>query len=270
MLSAHTSRYAPVEGLGIEAVSVRATTTVPRIRKAQTRLIDHLQVQFERFVGSNPQLRATLRGLEELGASYHAYGGWVRDHLAQSIHGGDGQAGAKDIDLVVEHLGGDRLGSLIAPPYRMTIFGGYACDGGPWPFDIWALGDTFLIRKFGLPVHLSTLLQVTDFNINAVVFSPATSRRDPALLDGGAMKALRSKVIDFRCEVLPFPLLQAARLLIYGAKLGFDFSDEVAKFIREVVQVPENCWSVEQGILRHAPHYASAALLRLHKLTAAQ
>jgi hypothetical protein len=114
------------------------------------------------------------------------------------------------------------------------------------------------------------LLRVTDFNINSAIFSPATARSSPSLIDGGCLTALKLRTIDFQCEVVPFPVLQAARLLIYGTKLKFQFSDRISRFIRKVAGVPENHLSIEQGIRSHAPHHARSALLLLRQMKAAQ
>ncbi len=267
MLSAKTSEFPTVEGLGIDAVRVDATNVIPSEWYMRKPLVEHLQTQFEKFVASNEQLRATVRTLDSLDAPYYAYGGWVRDHLTSIPYVENEAIAAKDIDLVVEKVSGEQLGLLINPPYRRTIFGGYACDSGAKPFDIWALNDTFLIRGLRLSGDLPTLLRVTDFNINAVIFSPANARRGPRLLDGGCLKALELRTIDFQGEVVPFPVLQAARLLIYGTKLRFSFSERVSRFIRNVAETSENRRTIQDGVLSHAPRYAKDAISLLQKMT---
>jgi hypothetical protein len=260
------------EGLGVDAIRLNRVPVPISIALLGTEfnlVVDRLQASFERFVASNEQLAALLHRLDNVGASYSAYGGWVRDHVASAYRSPTDALDAKDIDLIVEDIDGRELGRLIEPPYRMTIFGGYAFETGNRPFDIWALSDTFLIRQLNLLSKLSTLLQVTDFNINAIVFSPAVGSRPATVMDGGSLSALRDRSIDFQCEILPFPVLQVARLLIYGSKLDFGFSDLVVRFILSVALQPDRRRSIEEGLRKHAPRYAKGALYLLNALVSA-
>ncbi len=218
----------------------------------------HIEECFRRLLINSQAIRALVRELNGIGADFMVYGGWVRDQIARRI-GGSRAPKSKDIDIVVRGLALSHLRLLMRTPCRDTIFGGIACESGDFPFDIWPIQETYLIDKLGYPPTPKSLLRVTDFTINAILFSPATPRTDPALIDGGCIRSLQERTIDFKCDLLPFPTIQAARLLAYSVKLDLKFSSGVTRFLTMHLSVPANREAVREGLQKFYPQVVRRA-----------
>jgi len=232
--------------------------TLPTIRRFEgTSETRHLQERFARLAANSPAIEGLLRRIGDRGGSVFAYGGWVRDALSSIDRSRELEP--RDIDFVVEGLDWKALRELLNEPFRETIFGGFACEWSGFPFDIWPLQDTFLIHELALPPTLASLLQVTDFTINALIFAPAAINRKPFLLEAGSLEALRARTIDFQCAHLPFPTIQIGRLLLYASKLGFTFGSDVTSFLARELSNPVTRGIVVEALRHHPTAFTGAA-----------
>ena len=227
--------------------------------------VQTLQSSFDRLLADDEVVCDLVRKLKDGGYGAVIFGGWARDILASEISG-TVVAKARDIDFVTSGLNTEELHALVAEGCR-NLFGGLTSKSRTTALDIWPVQETFLIERDGLPPEFDTLPKVADFNINAVIFKPFPLWREPRLVDGGCLGACRARTIGFQYDVIPFPLIQVARLAIYAAKLGFTFDSDVVGFIRRFCDTTEAFARVRTGIRDNCPaQTASHALEILQKV----
>lgn len=223
-----------------ETLSVHGTLNRAKVYKG-TAEVNKADKMFSSALRKSEQLAELTSKFHNTNITYCVFGGWLRDTLATEIP-------ARDIDIVASNV---ELDDLLAEfPYktRPTIFGGIESSVGPIPFDIWPLQDTFLIRKLSLPVSFESLLRTADFNINSALYFPSQQGDSSFILDGGMINSLHEGIIRFNSEYLVFPIVQAARLAAYAAKLDFDFDKETRHFMREIISHDEKRKQVVEGL----------------------
>ncbi|WP_417672403.1 hypothetical protein [Roseibium sp.] len=226
-------------------LNVHGNSTPAKVWKG-TKEVAKADRKFSSLMEKSEDLSNLITKLDRGNFTYCIFGGWLRDTLA-------GHITARDIDLVVSGIEVDDLRQFISCETKATIFGGIMGKSETTPFDIWPLGDTFLIRKLSLPASFQTLLQTTDFNINAGLYFPSQRGALPYILDGGMGEALRNRIIRFNSEHLVLPVVQTARLLAYAAKLDFSFDRHTYNFVKEVIQNHKNQRDVIEGLRSFQP-----------------
>jgi hypothetical protein len=211
-----------------------------------------LQEKFDLLMREDGMLAKLILKLRDIPCSSAVFGGWVRDHVANLLTDRKARA-PRDIDIVVSGIGSGELRSRLGSTAIPTLFGGFTIETDSTSLDIWPLGETFLIVRHRLPVAFELLPIVADFNINAIVFKPAQIWIKPSLLDDGCIAGLRASLIDFQYDWIPFPTLQAARIVIYCAKLGLSMSDDVKTFLSNELVDQGKFASVIEGVLTFCP-----------------
>jgi len=218
----------------------------------------HLQRQFDALVATRKGFRTIVDCLRGAGLGAAVVGGWARDLLMGRT--------AHDIDMVVFGPGSRQLEKILPPASRRTAFGGVAFDYGDVEIDLWSLESTYLIRRFDLDATLETLMQVIDFNINTVLFSPSQLAPDSKAMQAGALEAFERREIDFHCGVLPLPVAQVSRLAYFSAKLEFALAPRVRQFMREQCVERSLQAEVEANLRQYCPvQYLDATLEILHE-----
>lgn len=229
----------PVPIPGMDALSVH------RVREGEARHAVLLQKSFDAHCNEFSQLDQIVSQLQRGGALFGVIGGWARDTIAGRK--------PRDIDLVVVGADSDALERMLPPASRRTALGGFSFEYEGLDIDLWSLQDTYLIRHLGLQPSLLTLMQVIDFNVNAIHFTPAQFARKPSLLDGGMSGSLGTREIDFNCGLLPLPIAQVSRLAYFSAKLGFTLSPRVRMFMHEQCVVRGLRREVEANLAQYCP-----------------
>lgn len=149
---------------------------------------------------------------------------------------------------------------MLPDDIRPTLFGGIQSNEPPIPFDIWPLHKTFLVERLKLEPTFESLLQTADFNINAGLYFPPQGAAPSMILDAGMYSALATREISFNARILPFPVLQCARLAAYAAKLRFEFSQSVLDFMSSVLADQQRKVEVIDGLVRYQPLVADRAI----------
>lgn len=234
----------------VEVVPVDGHWRAPRIIR-DSPLTHAVERRFKDVLKYSNRLRVLVQHLDENGAEYCVYGGWLRDNLSSQITELD--SFPRDIDIVERGLEVEQLLSYLPSDVSRTIFGGVHSREGGLPFDVWPLHETFLIKRLCLPPTFENLLHSTDFNINAGVFFPKSRLREAELIDGGMLDAIRDRVLAFNANLLPFPVIQCARLAAYAGKLSLTLTPAVQAFMSEIVADARNYQQVLLGLSEYYP-----------------
>ena len=215
----------------IETQRVSESHTAPKVYASTTEVI-LADRAFSSVLKKSKRLADLVALLDTSNVHFCVFGGWLRDTLSGQVLE---MSFPRDIDLVAAGIELDQLLAAMPPDTCPTIFGGLHSSKGPIPFDVWPLHDTFLIRKLALPINFESLLQTTDFNINSALYFPAQQTKPSSILDAGMANSLREKMICFNAGHLVYPIVQAARLAAYAAKLNFGFDKNTRAFICDVL-----------------------------------
>jgi hypothetical protein len=220
-----------------------------------------LQHKFDELLRRDAYVRAIVGRLRAASVRAAIFGGWVRDHLTREL--GNAQASEpRDIDLVICDLTSSALRPILGAGIKETIFGGFTTKADTTIVDVWPVAETFFIVKHQLAARPELLPQIADFNINAAIFFPRQLSERSIILDGGCIDALNNKSIQFQYPWLAFPEMQAARAVIYSAKLGFYLSSEVQTFIRSVCAEKNRADVVLDGIKKFCPPQLTTDAIR--------
>ncbi|RFC64033.1 hypothetical protein DYI37_06610 [Fulvimarina endophytica] len=233
----------------IEARSVPGSH-LPLIRLEGTAEVGCADADFAAVLAASRRLTDLLANLEAAGKRYCIFGGWLRDTLAARICG---TPAPRDVDLVVAGIEVEALIAVLPADVRPTMFGGVQSPADPVPFDIWPLHETFLIRRLSMPVSFESLLRTADFNINTALYFPAQAGSAPAILDGGMLGGIQGRRLSFNAGQIPFPVMQCARVLAYGAKLDLSYDAPVLGFLREILDSPASRTEIIEGLRRFQP-----------------
>jgi predicted acylesterase/phospholipase RssA len=225
----------------------------------------YVQQQFDRLLELDPFVKSLVESLKAKRLAAVIIGGWVRD----SLLGRDRGQGPRphDIDLVVDGASQKTLATILPEPTKRTVFGGFTYLREPTSVDLWPLRETFLANHFGLEPSLPSLLRVTDFNVNSILFLPQQLFDVPALFDGGCIDALAKREVDFHFEWLTMPVVQVARLVHFASKLNFTLSEEVRRFIVSTCSTSIAKEQVVDNLDEHCPaEYLSKAKKTLESI----
>ena len=219
---------------------------------------NHLQDMFDAVLLDFPEVGSLVYKLKELGGHAVVFGGWARDCLISDMFGY--KFNPRDLDIVFDGISNDQLTSILPKTAILNIFGGAAFKSANFHIDIWALSNTFLIKKFDLEPRFEILPTTTVFSINSVAFAPAQLWKEPFLIDAGFANAVDHELIAFRSSTIPFPKIQVARAATYAAKFGYKLDRQLIEFINEIC-VNKAFTEVRNGILEFSqPNISEKAL----------
>lgn len=174
------------------------------------------------------------------------FGGWVRDRIIE-LHTGK-KIISKDIDFVCkgiiplsEYVKGKELVSE-------NMFGGYFIDYPTMHIDIWELDKTYLVQKNKLNNEFESLLITADYTTNSVIYFPEQRNSKALLFENGCINSIKKKELDFLADEIAFPLVQAARAVIFSSRFGFKLSITIIEFIKNICKSEDEINKVIEGI----------------------
>jgi hypothetical protein len=194
----------------------------------------YLQNQLTQLRANDKALDTVFANLARSRARAVIFGGWVRDQLLQ-FHGA-GKIQSRDIDVVVDSINETALLKLLPKQRRINTYNGFFVKTAKIRLDIWRLESTLVIAHKKRPNKFESLPGTTPFRIESVIFKPAPFWRTPTLEEHGFFQAMEKKMVDFQCEYVSFPQLQACRAVLFSLRLGFKISPEVQDFISSVLR----------------------------------
>lgn len=224
---------------------------------------EYVQAAFDALVAGDSGFGGLVTALQERRLRVVVFGGWARDRLAEHMFGA--QKASRDIDLVCD--GTLPVADVFPPGSLRNPFGGVGFDGSVIHVDAWNLSETFLIRRYALPVDFSQLPGTADYNINAILFRPSQFFSEASLLDCGAGEALRRRELDFMADEVAQPRIQAARSVMLSARFDLRLSDTVRRFVMDTCSTRVAVEAVAAGVVAYCPaKFRSRALARLHEM----
>jgi hypothetical protein len=209
-------------------------------------VLRHLQLHFDYLVDNDPLFASFVSALIASGGLAVVFGGWVRDAIISLKKGVAFQP--RDIDIVIDGPNHDELDQMLPQSRKVNIFDGFTIQMSSLHLDTWILKNTYLISKFDLPIHFRMLPKTTVFRINSIIFYPAQFWTQPDLYEHGCIDAISRRAIDFQSSIIPLPMIQVARAVIYATKLAFDIETDVLDFIKTVCDNTKNIEKVMEGI----------------------
>lgn len=180
-----------------------------------------------------PELEVPLRLLRrELPrrAEVYVLGGALRNILIGEIHGEQPPIG--DIDLFLNNLDPayplDRL--FATERHEMAELGGirWYPPRNPFRFDVCMISDFIGIKTFGLAPGIQTLLDTTDFSVNAITYNVATHE----IMERKSIDSIRERMIHFNSERIVNRTMLAYRIFAVRHKINFLLAEPVFGFIK--------------------------------------
>jgi len=222
----------------------------PKISKSSHKEIEqcerYITECFRDLMGSDIFIRNIFDSLFNDGFEGVIFGGWVRDRIIE-LHTGR-KIKSKDIDFVCkgakplsEYIQGKKL-------VRENMFGGYFIDYPTMHIDIWELDKTYLVQKNKLDKNFKSLLLTADYTTNAVIYFPEQKNSKSFLFENGCITSIKRKELDFLADEIAFPLVQAARAVIFSSRFGFTLSNTIIEFIQDVCKSDNEIRTVRKGI----------------------
>ena len=217
-------------------------------------LVDFLQAELDRTLENDDLIASVFAKIAARYGRAVIFGGWVRDHLA--LRSNPRQPRPRDIDIVVaseiENLE-DFVGS---PDFRPTIFGGVNFKAASMEVDVWSLGQTFIFERYAITPSFDRLPNISDFTINSIIFRPAQFWGHASIRDSGCLDALDKGEVTFQYHRISYPRIQAARAIIYAAKLNLRLSPEVREFVEQQIADKPGSNDILDGIQKFCPDSA--------------
>ena len=100
---------------------------------------------------------------------------------------------------------------------------------------MWRLEETIGLRKTGTPCSIENVLRTFNLDCNAI----GLDLRTGLFLDGGAIRAVRQKQIDFvHGAIRHTKETFAAKALLLDLRVKYGLSSELIQFINTHLQVP--------------------------------
>jgi len=169
------------------------------------------------------------------GAEIYVLAGALRDAIAAHYEG-EGDGTPRDFDIAVGDISRGDFDTVLRAFGRRNRHGGYAlrADGG-LDWDVWRLEETIGLRKTGAPCSIENVLRTFNLDCNAIGLDPRTG----LFLDGGAIRAVRQKQIDFvHGAIRHTEETFAAKALLLDLRVKYMLSSELIQFINTHLQVP--------------------------------
>ena len=215
-------------------------------------ITEYVNESFNAMLFKNSSLDLLRYELNLYEFEFILFGGWVRDRILEYFS--KKRIKSKDIDLVC-HGTPMLIDFFHKKNFKFTenSFGGFGLELDSQHVDIWELEKTYLIQKYNLDRDYISLLKTTDYTMNAIAFQPGTINSKSILYDYGCISSVLNKEIEFLANEVAFPNIQAARAVIFSAKMDFKLSETVRLFIREVCSNENRYKLVRKGIIEYCP-----------------
>ena len=152
------------------------------------------------------------------------FGGWIRDCVHEYIH--NQPLSWNDIDLVIK----GKIDEQVLSNLEKNNFGGFKLEfNNGKRIDFWELEKTFAFREKIFEPSIENLLRSTVFTVNSLVFTTKSFQ----LMDYLAIEDISKRMIKFNCKdyLHVFPELQVFRAIELADKLGYEFDNEIRRFI---------------------------------------
>ena len=217
-----------------------------------------LRENVSRFLTRKSKLRVplidTLSRLTNRKMQAVIFGGAARDLMLR----GPG-AEPRDVDIVVDCTSVQDLRTLFSDVLvRTTRFGGLSLNVRGWTVDIWPLLETWALKEQQIGSRdFETLTRTTFLNVEAVIVDlTPVGNRGRRVFSSGFFEALQARTLDINLAENPFPELCAIRTLVTAAKLKFQLSEKLAKYVLQQV----GATPLEQFIQIQMNHYGATVL----------
>lgn len=173
-----------------------------------------------------------LRVMSELADSkwrFAVFGGYVRD-----LHLFGGQVPSRDIDIVVDGPSTDKLRSWLSAIGFKTIinsYGGLKTRSKAMAIDIWPIEVTWAMRKGYAKPSLAALPECTFLNLDSI--AAEFSRTSFVIHERSYFAGIERKLLDINFEKTPSIVYVVAKTLLLAARLDFDISNRLSRYICE-------------------------------------
>lgn len=170
----------------------------------------------------------------------YIFGGFIVDFLKKNrFH--------RDIDIVIENLNKETIELINQFNGIKNSFGGYKLNIGEVNVDIWAIKDTWAIRKMNyMNFDLFSILPSTSFfNSTAIIFSVQDNK---LIFKNSFENYINNKFLDIIFEDNPYPelcILKSYENFLDGAQL----SDKLLKYI--IDKFPNSYDNLNSAQLKH-------------------
>jgi hypothetical protein len=226
----------------------------------------YMQQRYDALKSRDAALRNYIEHIRASGLRAAIFGGWARDALLEVIK--RAPTPSRDIDLVVD--GESSITTLLGTSAVPNVFGGIGVKADTISLDAWDLRETFLIKRYRLPVSFETLPETADYTFNGVLFLPADFFGCPSVIEKGAVGAIQAGVVELSAADIAMPLVQAARAVILAVRMNFRLSATVKRFIRDVCSADSSAATVLRGIETYCPKDLTGSAVSLFSETLSQ
>ena len=162
-------------------------------------------------------------------------GGAIRNIVIEMVHGS--APPTKDIDLFIGGIAHNfSLAEMLKDQTtHRTDLGGlrWQPDSSAYVYDLCLLPNFIIIHTYRFEPTLKNLLTGIDLSINAIIYD----YRGRTLYEKECLAAIRDRIIDFNCRLIPDKCLIAYRLLLMAHKTGFRFSEAAFQFLNRQMDV---------------------------------
>jgi hypothetical protein len=199
--------------------------------------------------------------LYERGWEAYVVGGTLRDLMTDVPRNGQQSFIPRDIDLVVLAPSIEALESCFPNNLiqRRTRFGGLhlvkkLASGYEVHFDAWPLSETWAFRHCGIEAAMPNFPLTPFLNLDAIAVQLFTKDSAATIYERGFFEGLTSRLVDINFEPNPYPDICAVRALIIAARLHFDLSRKLARFISARASLPAFAERWREAQLSHYGH----------------
>jgi hypothetical protein len=169
------------------------------------------------------------------GALIYVVAGALRNAIAAHYEG-EGDKTPRDFDIIVGRLCRAEFDAVLQTLGRRNRHGGYLlpAEGAP-NWDVWRMEDTIGLRKTGALCSIENVLRTFNLDCNAV----AMDLRTGLAVDGGAIKAVRHRQVDFVYRAIRHSEETfAAKALLLDLRLKYGMSGELNRFVMAHLHLP--------------------------------
>lgn len=203
---------------------------------------------------SDPRAQA-LNEFFRCGAEIYVVAGALRDAIVTQYEG-EGDRTPRDFDIVIGRLCRGDFDAVLQAFGRRNRHGGYLLPAAGAPnWDVWRLEETIGLRKTGVPRSIENVLRTFNLDCNAV----AMDLRTGLVLDGGAIKAVRQRRVDFVHHAIPHSEdTFAAKALLLNLRLKYAMSGELRRFVTAHLHFPTLAYEARKVF----PNFVTVASVR--------
>jgi hypothetical protein len=176
---------------------------------------------------SDPRAQA-LDDFFRCGGQIYVVAGALRDAIIMHYEGDRGQT-PRDFDIVISGIRRREFDMVLHAFGECNRHGGYvlAADGSP-NWDVWRLEETIGLRKTGASCSIENMLRTFNLDCNAIAMDLKTG----LVVDGGAIKAVQDRQLDFVCGAIRHSDdTFAAKAILLDLRLKFALSGELKRFV---------------------------------------